>query len=186
MSPNRQRVWTGDYYRHLPLSLLTLSPITTERLSLRALQPSDAGVFHRMTDESAITDAIDFLPTPFTLVDAEKLIRGNGDGRDCFWGVWLRESASLAGTVGTHLRAADELEIGYWFASSVQGRGIGTEAAGAVVHAVTAAFPDRRIVAECRPQNEASWRLLEKIGFRADGADGVRPGRRRLIFVPKI
>jgi RimJ/RimL family protein N-acetyltransferase len=166
-------------------SLLTLSPVTTKRLSVRALRPSDAAVFRQMTDEPAITEVIDFLPAPFTLLDAERLIKGNGDGRDCFWGVWLRESASLIGTVGTHLRSFDELEIGYWFASSVHGQGFGAEAAGAVVHAVCVAFPDRRIVAECRPQNEASWRLLEKIGFRADGTDGVRSGRKRLSFARK-
>jgi RimJ/RimL family protein N-acetyltransferase len=171
----------------MPLSLLVLPPITTERLNLRALRPSDAGIFREMTDEPAITGAIDFLATPFTLLDAERLLKGNGDGRDCFWGVWLREGeGSLIGAVGTHLRVSDELEIGYWFASSVRGRGVGAEAAGAVVHAVSAAFPGRRIVAECRPQNEASWRLLEKIGFQPDGTDGVRPGRKRLMFARKI
>jgi RimJ/RimL family protein N-acetyltransferase len=170
----------------MPLSLLTLSPITTQRLSLRVFRPSDAAVFRQMTDEPAITDAIDFLSTPFTFSDAEKLIKGNGDGRDCFWGVWLRATASLIGTVGTHLRSVDELEIGYWFASSAHGQGFGTEAAAVVVHAVSAAFPDRRIVAECHPQNEASWRLLEKIGFQADGTDGMRSGRKRFVFVRKI
>jgi RimJ/RimL family protein N-acetyltransferase len=169
----------------MPLSLRALPPVTTERLGIRALRPSDVDAFREMTDEPAITAAIDFLPAPFTLPDAQKLISGNGDGRDCFWGVWLRESASLIGTVGTHLRPFEELEIGYWFASSVHGRGIGAEAVSAVVEAVGTAFPDRRVVAECRPQNKASWRLLEKIGFRADGADGARAGRKRLVFVQK-
>jgi RimJ/RimL family protein N-acetyltransferase len=44
------------------------------------------------------------------------------------------------------------------------------------------AYPERRIFAECRPENVASWRLLEKVGFRASGADGVRSGRKRLVF----
>jgi RimJ/RimL family protein N-acetyltransferase len=77
------------------------------------------------------------------------------------------------------------LEIGYWFASSVHGRGIGAEATSAVIASVSAAFPHRQIVAECRPQNKASWRLLEKVGFRADGTDGARLGRKRLVFVQK-
>ncbi len=41
-----------------------------------------------MTDEPAITVAEDFLPTPYTFSDAQRLINGDGDGRDCFWGVW--------------------------------------------------------------------------------------------------
>jgi RimJ/RimL family protein N-acetyltransferase len=97
----------------------------------------------------------------------------------------VQENESLIGAVGTHLHGFDELEIGYWFASAVRGRGMGAEAVRAVVQVVGAAFPDRRIVAECRPQNTASWRLLEKIGFRADGAAGVRTGRKRLVFVQK-
>jgi [ribosomal protein S5]-alanine N-acetyltransferase len=64
----------------------------------------------------------------------------------------------------------------------MQGRGFASEAAAAVVCALAAAFPARRIFAECMPQNEASWRLLEKIGFRADGRDGLCCGRKRLVF----
>jgi RimJ/RimL family protein N-acetyltransferase len=135
-----------------------------------------------MTDEPTITNAIHFLPTPFTLADAQQLIAGKGDGRDCFWGVWLRGSAALIGTVGTHLRGADEIEIGYWLASSAHGHGFGAEAASSIVRALKSAYPAYRIIAECRPQNEASWRLLEKIGFKADGRDGLRSGRKRLIF----
>jgi RimJ/RimL family protein N-acetyltransferase len=135
-----------------------------------------------MTDEPAITHAIDFLPTPFMLADAQQLIGGGGDGMNCFWGVWFRQSAALVGAVGAHLRGADEIEIGYWLASSVHGRGVGSEAASSIVNALTAAYPARRIVAECRPQNVASWRLLERIGFAADGRDGLRAGRKRLIF----
>jgi len=172
-----------EHWRCMALSLLALPPITTERLHLRALRPFDAGAFRQMTDEPAITNAIDFLPAPFTLLDAQKLINGDGEGRDCFWGVWLRENALLVGTVGTHLRSSHELEIGYWFSSFVRGQGIGTEAAEAVVRSISVAFPSRYIVAECRPENQASWRLLEKVGFRADGTDGARSGRKRLVFI---
>jgi RimJ/RimL family protein N-acetyltransferase len=41
---------------------------------------------------------------------------------------------------------------------------------------------ERRIFAECRPQNVASWRLLTKVGFRADGLAGARSGRKRLVL----
>ena len=88
------------------------SPIKTERLHLRALGIDDAEAFRIMTDEPAITDNIHFLTTPFTLADAQRLIEGDGNGRDCFWGVWRRDSDGLIGTVGTHLRGLDEIEIG--------------------------------------------------------------------------
>ena len=156
------------------------SPLETQRLHLQILSPDDAEAFRGMTDEPVITDNIDFLQTPFSLADARKLIDGNGDGRDCFWGVWRRDNNMLIGTVGTHLRGIDEIEIGYWFAGSVHGHGFGTEAVAAIVSAMRRTYADRRIYAECRPENEASWRLLEKVGFRPDDRDGHRAGRKRL------
>jgi RimJ/RimL family protein N-acetyltransferase len=166
------------------IQLLTIqSPIETTRLHMRPLRFDDAEPFRLMTDEPVITDNIHFLTTPFTLADAQNLIKGDGDGLDCFWGVWKRNDVTLIGTVGTHLiRGIDEIEIGYWFAGSTHGHGFGTEAVSATVDAIRRAYADRRIIAECRPENSASWRLLEKIGFRADGRDGQRAGRKRLIY----
>jgi [ribosomal protein S5]-alanine N-acetyltransferase len=86
-----------------------------------------------MTDEPTITDVIHFLPTPFTLADAPHLIEGEGDGCDCFWCIWRRESSALIGTVDTHLKEVDEIEIGYWLTSSACGHGFGTEAVAPVV-----------------------------------------------------
>ncbi len=164
------------------LPLQSLPPIRTERLHLRPLGPDDAAAFHIMTGEPAIISAIHFLQAPFTLGDAQGLIARNGNGRDCFWGIWRRESGMLIGTVGTHLRGADEIEIGYWLASQVHGRGFGAEAVSSMVRTLRAAYPHRRLIAECRPQNMASQRLLERLGFQPEGRAGLRPGRKRFVF----
>jgi RimJ/RimL family protein N-acetyltransferase len=162
--------------------LLPLGPIETKRLHLRRLTEGDAEDFHLMTNEPAIIDAIHFLAAPFTVADAQELIGGEQDGDECFWGIWLRETASLIGCIGTHLRKDDGIEIGYWLASAKHGHGFASEAVSSMVSLLAAAYPDRTIFAECRPQNTASWRLLEKIGFDADGQDGLRPERKRLVF----
>lgn len=160
-------------------SLSSLPPIETERLHIRRLDPADAEALRVVANEPAILEAVHFLEHPLTRAEAEALIVGE-NGRDCFWGVWESGRPDLVGTVGTHMRGA-EIEIGYWFAAAAQGRGLATEAVGAVVTALTHAFREHRIVAECRPENGASWRLLERIGFRPDGAAGSRPGRKRLV-----
>ncbi len=165
-------------------SLLLMTPIDTPRLRLRLLEVSDAAALRTLTDDPAITDKVHFLSHPFTIADARQLILGDGDGRDGFWGVWGLVEQALIGTVGSHLRGSDELEIGYWFAGSTQGRGFGTEAVGAVLHALGTAFPSRVIYAECRPENAPSWRLLERLGFRSHGQDGLRTGRKRLVWRP--
>ncbi len=155
----------------------------TKRLRLRPLRLSDAEAFRAMTDEPAVIDAIYFLERPFGLADAEKLIASDSNGRDCFWGVWKREGPTLLGTVGTHLKGTKEIEVGYWFASASQGLGLASEAVTGVMLVLLDNYPERRIIAECRPENEASWRLLERVGFRADDAGDARPGRQRFIFV---
>lgn len=157
-----------------------IPPIATARLRLKPLQAADAPAVAALTDDPEVIAAIDFLTGPFSLEDAAALIRGNGDGRDCFLGCWHHNT--LLGVVGAHLRANGEIEIGYWLGSAFHGRGFGTEAAGAVVAMLRRRFPHHRIVAECRPENRASWHVLEKLGFRATGADGHRPDRQRLVL----
>ena len=167
----------------MSISLTDLPSIATTRLRLRPLREPDADAFRQMTDEPSIVAAVDFLRAPFLLADAVRLIRGEGDGKDCFWGVWLGDDETLVGAIGTHLREGDEVEIGYWFSPAARGQGVASEAVGAVVQAVKTAYPHRRLHAECRPQNAPSWHLLERLGFRADGTDGVRAGRKRLSLL---
>jgi RimJ/RimL family protein N-acetyltransferase len=165
-----------------PLNRLPFSGLT--RLQLRAMEPDDADQFRQMTDDPVTMEAIHFLESPFTREAAERLIRGAGDGRDCFWGVWLHETPVLAGTVGTHLRDNNEIEVGYWFSAPARGRGYATESVSAVVTSLAGAFTNRTIYAECRPENGSSWRLLHRIGFRSPGISGHRPGRVKLIYTP--
>src|SRR5882724_876952 len=129
----------------------SLPPIETPRLHLRPCQIADAEALRAMTNDPAITSAVDFLSFPFGLADAEGLIVGNGDGRDCFWGVWLKDGAGMIGAVGTHLCGSDSIEIGYWLAAGMRGRGLAGEAVTAVVTALASAYPRRLIFAECRP-----------------------------------
>lgn len=166
-------------------SLLDLPRIETERLAICPLTPADAPALHRLTDDPAITGAIDFLPDPFTLADAEGLIAGGRHGRDRFLGAWMRDeagAAALAGVVGAHLRGEGAIEIGYWIGGGARGRGFGAEAVGGVLALLRRRFPRRTIMAECRPGNVASWGLLHKLGFRETGAEGHRPGRRQLVL----
>jgi RimJ/RimL family protein N-acetyltransferase len=167
-------------------TLSALPEIQTERLRLAALAIDDAPALQVVTDDPAITGLIDFLHSPFTLSDAQALIAQDGDGRDRFIGVWHRaaddETSRLIGTVGTHLCDPDRIEIGYWIASAMHGRGYGREAVEGVLTLLRQEFPDRRIIAECRRENTASWHLLLRAGFHPTGDAGQRPGRQLLIL----
>ncbi len=173
-------------------SLVDLPAIESARLSIVALRPEDAQDLRRLTDDPAITAAVDFLPTPFTLRDAEDMIRSGARGQDRFLGAWTHGAGAsdgggpaqaareLVGVVGTHLRGAGVIEIGYWIGGAARGRGFAFEAVSAIIGLLARRFPGRTIVAECRPANVASWNLLQKLGFRDTGEEGHRPGRRLL------
>ena len=163
-------------------SLATLPAIDTPRLCIAPLAPDDAAALQRLTDDPAITGAVDFLPERFGIDDARGLIGSGKRGRDVFLGVRERGEATLVGVVGTHLRALEAIEIGYWIAGSARGRGYAGEAVGAVVRILARDHPRRLVVAECRPDNVASWSLLRKLGFQDTGDEGHRPGRRLMVW----
>lgn len=100
----------------------------------------------------------------------------SADATHLGWGVWLvlpRAQPTLAGSVGFKGKPdADAcVEIGYGIEPGFRGRGYATEATAALVgwgwrQGV------RRIVAECRDDNPASIRVLEKVGMRKIGERG--------------
>jgi len=58
--------------------------IQTDRLHLAPLLPEAAEELHAITDNPLITDAISFLPTPFSLYDARALIHDHFNDQDRF------------------------------------------------------------------------------------------------------
>lgn len=164
-------------------SLADLPSLETPRLSIDGLRQEDAEALQHLTDDPAITGAIDFLPAPFTLENARDLISAGNRDSDRFLGVRLRDAGGrppLVGVFGAHLRGPGFLEIGYWIGGAARGRGLAFEAASGLVVLLRRRFPSRTVVAECRPGNTASWGLLHKLGFEDTGEDGHRPGRRVL------
>ena len=166
-------------------SLADLPRLDTARLTIGSLCPEDAPALARLTDDPAITGAIDFLPEPFTLEDAKGLIHGGRRERDRFLGLWTKEqdpAPPLVGVVGAHLRGPGFIEIGYWIGGAARGRGLAFEAVSTLAGHLVRRFPARTLVAECRPANTASWGLLRKLGFEDTGEEGHRPGRRLLAL----
>ena len=165
---------------HQPLT--AFPPVETERLVIRPLKMDDAFALSLLTNDPAITDVVHFLPSPFTISDAEALLASNDDA-NCFLGVW--SEGDLIGVVGTHAHGVDRLEVGYWIGSQFQRRGYATEAVSRVIAELGRLHPNHQITAECRIGNEGSWSLLHKLGFRPTGQRGDRPGRELLVMDPR-
>jgi RimJ/RimL family protein N-acetyltransferase len=156
-------------------------PGETPRLTLRALIADDAEVLVGVCDDPLIASTIPFIDGEFDIDDARALLAATDGAKDCFFGVWLRENGKMIGVIGTHLSDGSDVEIGYWLIPKAHGSGYASEAVAAVINALETGLSQRRIVAQCRPENSPSWRLLEKQGFAGQGPDGARAGRHFLI-----
>ena len=71
-------------------------------------------------------------------------------------------------------------EIGYGFAVPYHGRGIGTASIRLYVDELFAAGGLAGVSAEMLEGNEASWRLIERLGFERSVSD--QPGHRRYVL----
>lgn len=149
----------------------------SERFVLAPLKPDDAPALRALTDHPAITDAISFLNSPFSLADATRLIAANGGDSDAFMGVRRKADHALVAVIGVHFRGEKLIEIGYWVGATYQNQGYVSEALTAVIAKLGTIRPGAQVIAECAPQNAASVRVLWKLGFTQTDAQGVRPGR---------
>lgn len=146
--------------------------IETERLTLRAWRDTDAASFAAICADPEVMRHLDG-PQTRRQVDAfiERQHASQRDVGYCFWVVEQRSDGSLLGFCGLrdggHAGTAvpDELEIGWRLRRDAWGRGYAREAA-----AVSLAWGWRetarlRIAAWTVQANEASWRLMERLGM---------------------
>ena len=80
----------------------------------------------------------------------------------------------LAGETGFHgpPDASGTVEVGYSVVPGYRGRGIAAEATGALIEHAFASPAVRRVVAGCLEGNDASRKVLEKLGMQHTGSSG--------------
>jgi RimJ/RimL family protein N-acetyltransferase len=113
----------------------------------------------------------DAFPFPYTLRDAKAFIRdARRDRRESFFAIVVQGQA--AGGIGfSRHRDVERVsaEIGYWLGEPFWGRGITTEALKAVTQFAVATHDLTRVYAVPYEWNPASFRVLEKAGYRLEG-----------------
>lgn len=143
----------------------------TPRLLLRPGWREDApAVFAAVADEAIVRNLAQ-VPWPYRLEDAERWLAGPKDAAwpSCLIFVRGGDRPRLAGCVGLHPDETGAPELGYWIARPFWGRGIATEAAGAMVAAARHSLRLPRLVSGHFTDNPTSGRVLEKLGFRPTG-----------------
>ena len=145
--------------------------LETERLTLRWFSTDDAEFILRLLNEPSWLRFI-----------GDKGVRNLEDARNYIltgpmdmyarlgFGLYLTERKSDASPIGIcgliKRDTLEDVDIGFAFLPGFRRQGYGREAAAAVMAHARSAFGLRRLVAITSPDNEASIRLLEKLGLR--------------------
>ena len=136
-------------------------PLETRRLLLRKLRQEDLQDFHEMVSSPAVVRYEPY--DPMTMAQAAKELDALILSRE-FTAVLLKESGKVIGNIYLGRRECGALELGFLFNEAYWGQGYAAESCEALIRE---AFRGgvTRVFAQCDPDNTASWRLLEKLGF---------------------
>jgi len=155
-------------------SRTTFPKLATKRVSLRQFAGQDlAGLHACFGDEKAMR----YWNFPASESEAEtkrwlKILAKTTSPYDYLaWAVTDKRNDRCIGMVNYHHREArnKRLEIGYILAPAHQGHGLMSEALEAVIAYCFGPLAAHRVEALIHPQNTASIRLVERLGFRCEG-----------------
>lgn len=153
-------------------------PLTTERLVIAMMRPHHAASFVVYRNHPDIARYQDWT-VPFTAGMAERMM-GDQSALDGLTGdEWVQLAIELRACEPTGIAIGDvavgihdsgrQATIGYSISTGEQGKGYATEAVAAVIDLLFGEAGIHRIAASIDPQNVASRRVLDKLGFRFEG-----------------
>lgn len=156
---------------------MEIPTLTTPRLRLREPDEGDAVAIHNVHRHKSVADGVISIPHPHTLNYAHawltRLRAPAAEGRRNFiWLICLADTGEVIGDCGLHIDLKHRRGVlGYLIRPDHWGKGIATEAIGAVAGFAFSRHdpPLIRIEADHYPENPASGRVLEKLGFRREG-----------------
>lgn len=152
--------------------------LETARLRLRALRTADAVALHAAVVESfealhawmpwaqqrpALSDIEAFL---------EKSVRGFAERTSLDYLIVDKTSGTIAGVSGIPRLdwTVPKFEIGYWCRTAFTGRGYITETVRAITTLAFERLGAERVEVRCDADNTRSRRVIERCGFRLEGA----------------
>ena len=153
--------------------------LETERLALREWEPDDAEALYVLMGDAEVMRYVD-VGKPWEIGRVREWIgrlnesyRTRGFSR---WAVVERDGGLVVGSCGfAPLPWSGEIDFGYMFRRDRWGRGYASEITPAVLRHGFERYGFEEVVASIDPKNDASRRVLEKIGF-AYRHNEVQPG----------
>jgi RimJ/RimL family protein N-acetyltransferase len=155
----------------------------TERLVLRTWKPEDEADYARHLNTPAVTKHVGGLQTDEEMTAAFERMHGyQRDFGHTFWAVERKSDSAFLGFCGLKRAAVPgtpvdgEVEIGWRLREDAWGQGYAREAADAALEWAWANLDAPRVVAFTVPANEASWRLMDRLGMtRRQDLDFAHP-----------
>ena len=142
-------------------------PLADDAVLLRPWLPDDAEEIARCCNDDLTSHFIPFLPSPYTLTDAEMFIERTVSEAEVNLAITDRATGTLLGAVGVSLKAFDEeiAEIGYWLAPEARGRGAATSALVLLSGWALRELPIARLQLTADVANLPSQAVAERAGF---------------------
>jgi len=158
--------------------------IVTERLRLRPLEVADASEVVRLVDDFEVARytatipypydmkmALDFIATPEAAPDAASRFIDDPEAA-LVLAIARKDNDQLLGCVGLQ-KTPEGPELGYWVGREHWRQGYASEAAGRLVRLAFENFALPELIASAVTVNDASHRVLEKIGFSVCGTGEI-------------
>ena len=138
-------------------------------LELRPFTLDDVPAIVEACNDPEIQHWIPMVPRPYTEDDARAFVRGEvaGIGQHQFA---ITESGRLVGSIGLGINEfSHNGHIGYWCAAEARGRGLTTRALRLLCQHALEDLRLERLELITDPDNHASQRVAEKVGFQREG-----------------
>lgn len=144
----------------------------SERFLMRPPQAKDARQIACCVNDEKMARNLARLPHPYAPSDALDWVayteKARAQGSEYAF-VITHQEAGVIGSVGFNRTGGEAWEIGYWVDHALQGKGIATEAAAALLAWGERQFGVTQFTAGHFKDNPASGRVLEKLGFQRAG-----------------
>lgn len=147
--------------------------LSTTRLTLRTWNLNDVPRAHSIWGDPEVMKYVDG-GKPLSAEDIKRAIEAGIRHQTAFgfqhWAVIDNQSQNLVGSCGFNKsEGLNQIEMVFHFSKPSWGRGFATEAAKGCIDFALAKIHPNKIIAGCHPENKASMRVLEKVGFQFVG-----------------
>lgn len=142
--------------------------IETDRLRIRNVEAIDFDdMFEYVSDE----EVMKYENQAYTKESLEKFLNEVISSKR-FFAVILKETNKMIGHVYVGInnpKSFSEYNVGYIFNPKYQRKGYCTEATKVLCRYAFDKLKAHRLSAKCNPENIASWKVMEKVGFIREG-----------------